>query len=252
MRALSVSRCKNNIELKRCPVLILAGGLGTRLRSVYDDGPKVMAPVAGRPFLWYLLTSLATAGFEQIVLCVGYRHEQIKEWLGDGSRFHLAVNYSRETEPLGTAGALRLAYSRYLSAPRFVAMNGDSLLQADFGAMYEAHIGSKGQATMAAAAVSDTSRYGRVDIDDIGNVKAFREKSGEHVSGYINGGIYVFETAVMDLVPDGRAVSLEKEVLPLLQLKGLLAFQCPGYFIDIGVPEDLARAQTELKELVRK
>ncbi len=233
-------------------MLILAGGLGTRLRSAYEDGPKVMAPVGGRPFLSYLLTSLARAGFEQIVLCVGYRHELIQEWLGDGSSFHLAVKYSLETEPFGTAGALRLAYSRYLSGPRFVAMNGDSLLQADFGAMYEAHMCEKGQATIAVAAVSDTSRYGRVDIDDRGNVRAFREKSGEHVSGYVNGGIYLFEDAVMNHVPDGRAVSLEKEVLPLLQRKGLLAFPCPGYFIDIGIPEDLARAQTELKELVEK
>lgn len=209
-----------------------------------------MAPVDGRPFLWYLLTSLAAAGFEQVVLCVGYRHDQIREWLGDGSRFGLMVSYSHETERLGTAGALRLAHSRYVSAPRFIAMNGDSLLQADFGAMYEAHRSSRGLATMAVAAVSDTSRYGRVDIDGEGNVQRFREKSGEHVSGYVNGGIYLFEDAVMDLVPRDRAVSLEHEVLPLLKPQGLLAFPCPGYFIDIGVPEDFARAQTELKELV--
>ena len=241
-----------NDELRRCPVLILAGGLGTRLRSTYDDGPKVMAPVDGRPFLWYLLTSLAKAGFEQVVLCVGYRHDQIDEWLGDGSGFGLAINYSQETAPLGTAGALRLAYSRYGSAPRFIAMNGDSLLQADFGAMYEAHTRSRGLATMAVVAVSDTSRYGRVDFDDEGNVQHFWEKSGEQVSGYINGGIYLFESAVMGLVPPDGAVSLEREVLPLLRAQGLLAFPCQGYFIDIGVPEDLARAQTELKELIAK
>ncbi len=233
-------------------MLILAGGLGTRLRSAYDDGPKVMAPVGGRPFLWYLLTSLASAGFEQVVLCVGYRHQQIHDWLGDGSQFGMAVRYSRETEPLGTAGALRLAYSRYVSAPRLVAMNGDSWLQADFGALYKAHMLSKGQATIAVAAVRDTSRYGRVEIDDEGNVQAFLEKSGEPIGGYINGGIYLFESTVMSLVPDGHAVSLEKEVLPRLQLRGLKAFPCPGYFIDIGIPEDLARAQTELKELAGK
>lgn len=252
MSALPVSRSANNAELERCPVLILAGGLGTRLRSAYDDGPKVMAPVDGRPFLWYLLTSLAKAGLEQVVLCVGYRHDQIHEWLGDGSGFGLAVSYSYETEQLGTAGALRLAHSRYVSAPRFMAMNGDSLLQADFGAMYEAHMSSKGLATMAVAAVSDTSRYGSVDIDDDGNVQCFREKSGDRVSGYINGGIYLFESAVMDFVPQGRAVSLEREVLPLLKAEGLMAFPCQGYFIDIGVPEDLARAQTELKELIAR
>lgn len=232
--------------------MILAGGLGTRLRPAYDDGPKVMAPVDGRPFLWYLLTLLAAAGFEQVILCVGYRHDEINQWLGDGSRFGLAVSYSHETEPLGTAGALRLAYSSYVSAPRFIAMNGDTLLQVDFTAMYKAHMRSGGLATMAVAAVSDTSRYGSVDIDEEGNVQQFREKSGEHVSGYINGGIYLFEDAVMDLVPPGRAVSLEREVLPLLRPQGLLAFPCEGYFIDIGVPEDLARAQTELKERAAK
>lgn len=219
------------------------------MRSVYDEGPKVMAPVAGLPFLGYLLKSIGLSGFREVVLCVGYLSESIEQWVGDGAGFGLSIFYSQETEPMGTAGALRLAYSRFGSGSRFFAMNGDSFVQLDFQAMYSGHIDAGCLATMALASVADTSRYGTVEVDDAGMVMYFREKGGVHSPGYINGGVYLFEPAVMDLVPPGRAASLERETLPALACRSLRAFQSSGYFIDIGIPEDFARAQSELKGL---
>lgn len=234
-------------DIAGCPVLILAGGFGTRLRSVYDVGPKVLAPVNGRPFLWYILTSLANSGFRRVVLCTGYRSEQIEQWLGDGSHFSLTITYSQEREAMGTAGALRLAHSRYAAGQRFFAMNGDSILQLDLLLMHEFHKRSGAVATVALATVHDTSRYGSVDVDEHGSVRSFREKGAGVSAGYINGGIYLLEPSVMDLVPDERAVSMEREVLPLLVCRGLKAFKSSGLFIDIGIPNDFLRAQNELK-----
>jgi len=232
------------------PVLVLAGGLGTRLRAEFADGPKVLAPVGGRPFLSYLLQQLATSGFRQVTLSVGFRADQVEQWLGNGSTLGLSVSYSFEDKPMGTAGALRLAYERFCAGQRFFAVNGDSILQVPFDAMYNTHLDHKASATIALAEVTDTSRYGRVEVDENGFVRDFREKGGEHAPGLINGGVYLFEPSAVDLVPTGREVSLEREILPVLGSKGLHAFRSPGYFIDIGVPEDLARAQTLLPEWV--
>jgi NDP-sugar pyrophosphorylase family protein len=237
--------------LAECPVVILAGGLGTRLRPGYAGGPKVLAPVDGRPFLSYLLQQLATSGFRQITLCVGYRAEQVEQWLGNGSTLGLVVNYSREEEPMGTAGALRLAYTRFMSGQRVFAMNGDSILQVPFQSMYETHLERRPAGTIALAEVADTSRYGRVEVNENGFVGGFREKIGEQTPGLINGGVYLFEPSIMDLVPAGRPVSLEHEILPMLTSQSLLAFKSGGHFIDIGVPEDLARAQTVLSGWIR-
>ncbi len=252
MGSLTEQMSRMNVgTLAECPVLILAGGLGTRLRPTYADGAKVLAPVRGKPFLLYLLQQLATAGFRQIILCVGYRAEEVEQWLGDGSTLGLVVNYSREDEPMGTAGALRLAYGRFMAGQRVFAMNGDSILQVPFRSMYEAHLKHGPAGTIALAEVADTSRYGTVDVDENGFVSRFREKSGEDRQGVINGGVYLFERSIMDLVPAGRPVSLEREILPIAVSLNLLAFKSCGYFIDIGVPADLVRAQAELPEWVR-
>jgi D-glycero-alpha-D-manno-heptose 1-phosphate guanylyltransferase len=237
-------------ELPACLALVLVGGLGTRLRSVYADGPKALAPIEGKPFLAYLLKLLANAGLSRVVLCVGYRAEQIEQWLGHGKSLGLNVSYSREDEPMGTAGALGLAYSRYARGERILAMNGDSILQLSLAAMWNAHISRGAGATIALAQVPDTSRYGSVEVNENGWVTSFHEKSGEPCPGFINGGVYLFEPSVMDSILDGHRVSLEREVLPAQLSRGLLAFRSAGYFIDIGVPHDLVRAQSELGAVV--
>lgn len=238
-------------QISDCTALLLVGGLGTRLRSAYPEGPKALAPIAGKPFLAYLLESLAAARTKHVVLCVGYRGEQIEGWLRNGEKFGLHISYSREVEPMGTAGALALAYRRYARGERVLAMNGDSILQMSLPAMWEWHKKNVASATIALARLDDTSRYGEVEADSDGWVTSFREKNGRRTQGFINGGVYLFEPTVMEEIVRQSAVSLEREVLPAQIPCGLLAFKTDGYFIDIGVPEDFLRAQAELVLAVR-
>jgi NDP-sugar pyrophosphorylase family protein len=240
-----------NERLSDCTALLLVGGLGTRLRSVYADGPKALAPVAGKPFLAYLLESLANVGIERVVLCVGYRAEQIERWLRDGDEFGLHISYSREEKPMGTAGALGLAYERFALAERVLAINGDSILQMSLPAMWDWHRKNESSATIALARLDDTSRYGQVELNPHGWVTSFHEKNGLQTPGLINGGVYLFEPAVMEEIVRQSAVSLERQVLPAQIARGLLAFKADGYFIDIGVPDDFLRAQSELVAALR-
>lgn len=237
-------------ELLACPVLVLVGGQGTRLRSVYADGPKALAPIGEKPFLAYFLEILGDAGLTRVVLCTGYRAEQIEQWLGDGNGLGVNVSYSREETPMGTAGALGLAYSRYARGERVLAMNGDSVVQLSLAAMWDLHLKERAEATVALTHVIDTSRYGSVDVNQKGWVRSFREKSTERTPGYINGGVYIFEPSVMERVVLENLMSMEREVLPAQVERGLLAFKSQGYFIDIGVPQDLVRAQSELAAVV--
>ncbi len=232
------------------PAFVLVGGFGTRLNPVFNSGPKAMAPVSGKPFLYYLLRTLQHAGFRRVVLCVSYKHEQIQRWAGTGSELGLAIEYSVETQPLGTGGALRLAIECCRGTGTLVAMNGDSLVQLDFLEMLHTHIAHGAAATVGLAHVDDTARYGRVDIDELGWIRAFVEKSGESVPGLINSGVYVFDSEIFAEIPAGCVVSLERQVLPgLISRRRLCSFSTHGQFIDIGVPEEFARAQTEIKEI---
>jgi len=254
-----ISEARENNGLSQCPALILVGGLGTRLRPVYAEGPKALAPIQGKPFLAYLLKMLADHGLSRVVLCLGHGARQIEQGLADRSlagqsladqSFCLDVRCSYEDEPLGTAGALGLAYSRYARGERVLAMNGDSILRLSLAAMWELHARRAAEATIALAHVPDTSRYGSIEVNEQGWVTSFSEKSTEREPGFINGGVYLFEPSVMDRVVKDRSVSLEREALPAQLTRGLLAFKSDGYFIDIGVPQDLARAQSELGAVV--
>ena len=238
-------------QLSDCRALVLVGGLGTRLRSVYAEGPKALAPVAGKPFLAYLLQALAAGGIERVVMCLGYRGEQIEQWLQEGNNFGLHVSYSREEEPMGTAGALGLAYLRFARGERVLAMNGDSIVKMSLPAMWDLHRRNSAMTTIALVRLDDTSRYGRVEVNEGEWVTSFREKNGERSAGFINGGVYLLEPSVMEEIVAKRAVSIEREVLPAQISRGLLAFKTDGYFIDIGVPGDFFRAQAELGAAAR-
>ncbi|HWR36301.1 MAG TPA: nucleotidyltransferase family protein [Clostridia bacterium] len=234
------------------PAVILAGGLGTRLRSVYHSGPKSMAPVGGRPFLEYLLMQLKNCGVREVILCVGFKRSYIQRWAGKGRRWGLDLHYSVEGEPKGTAGALSLAADK-IGKRSFLLLNGDSIVDCDIATMVSAHRQRRALVTMALPAVSHSGRYGSVRLDNDGCVRAFVEKQARGdadvtQSSLINGGVYVFEPEVLDLIPQGRQVSLEKEILPSLVGDRFLGFKTTGYFIDIGVPEDFTRAQSELRE----
>ncbi|HXZ40401.1 MAG TPA: nucleotidyltransferase family protein [Terriglobales bacterium] len=232
------------------PAMILAGGLGTRLRAVFDAGPKSMAPVGGRPFLEYLLLQISRAGFRQVLLCVGYGRTQVERWAGDGKKWGLHIHYSAESTPLGTAGAIKLA-AKLIDDEAFLVLNGDSFLAVDLRELVQEHLRCEAWATVALAKVPDSTRYGTVVLNPEGRIAAFLEKNAARgndpcCSYLVNGGIYVFNKGVLNDVPERRAVSLEEEVFPQLVSKGVKGFVSDGYFIDIGLPDDFQRAQTEL------
>jgi len=221
--------------------IVLAGGLGTRLRGVVADLPKAMAPVNGRPFLAYLLDPLIAAGFDAAILAVGYMSEKIQGHFGDhyGS---LPLRYSVETEPLGTGGAIKLAMAHADASTVFV-VNGDTYLELDYGAMLAEHRRAGSCLTIAVQTVSEAGRYGALDID-AGHIRGFLEK-GRSGPGSINAGVYLLLRELLDRYPLPPAFSFETDLLmPHVKEIAPLAFQTQGIFIDIGVPKDYARAQT--------
>jgi len=236
--------------MSEVPSLILAGGLGTRLRPAFDGGPKSIAPIAGRSFLDYLLLQIRRAGFHKVLLCVGYGATQIEDFVGDGRKWGLNVRYSAELEPLGTAGAVKRAAS-FIDTQHFLVFNGDSFLAIDLRQMLEEHCRSGALATLALAKVQDGTRFGNVVIGANGFIEQFAEKRG-HQEGdlsslrVVNGGVYVFSRHVLDLIPEHAPVSLEHDIFPKLLSEGIRGFLTDGYFIDIGLPEDYQRAQAEL------
>lgn len=228
--------------LKGIEVAILAGGLGTRLRSVVADRPKPMAEVAGRPFLGHLLDQVAAAGAESVVLCTGHLADQVEAALGD-RQGPLRLSYSVESEPLGTGGALSQAL-RLTSGPELLVLNGDSFLDVDLAALVAVHRAQGAEATLALAQVPEVAAYGQVARDAEGRVVAFEEKGGATGPGWINGGVYLLKRPVLSWIPVGRPVSLEREVLPWwLARRSVFGLEAPGKFLDIGTPERYAQAE---------
>jgi NDP-sugar pyrophosphorylase family protein len=220
--------------------LVLAGGAGTRLRSALPGLPKPLAPVFGRPFVSRVLDRLRSAGVPRAVLCTGHLGGAVREALGDSWR-GMALDYSREEEPLGTGGALRLGAGR-TSTARLLATNGDSWCDADLDAFLDAHLRSGMPASILLAEVPDASRYGRVAVSRSGAVTGFEEK-GSGGPGWINAGVYLIERGLLDRVPEGRFVSLERELFPLWIAGGLHGFRGGGRFIDIGTEASYGEAE---------
>lgn len=228
--------------------LILAGGFGTRLRGIIEDKPKSMAPVANRPFLVYLTLQLKEQGLTDIVLCIGYRGEQIEKYFDDGSRWGVHIAYSQEKEPLGTGGAMNLAEG-LIRGENFLVMNGDSFLDVDLNGLVEFHLEREALATMALVEVKDPARYGTVEINERGEIESFGEKGKSSRSKLVNGGVYVLNREIFEYIPEGK-VSLEKEVFPKLVGKGFCGVPVKGFFVDIGVPEDYKRLQENSRPLL--
>lgn len=199
-----------------------------------------MAPVAGRPFLAYVLDCLIEAGFERAVLAVAYRHEVIRAHFGDHYR-GLPLSYSIETTPLGTGGAIRLA-AQQIDANPFFVVNGDTYVELDYRAMLAAHQDARARLTIGVYQVSDVARYGALELHD-SIVRGFFEK-GSTGPGIINAGTYLLTASLLDYIPLGRPFSFEQQLLvPRVKQIHPLAFRAHGFFIDIGVPEDYEHAQ---------
>jgi len=230
---------------------ILAGGLGARLRSVVSDSPKPMAVVGGKPFLVYLLEWLRKQGIHEVVLCVGYRWQDIHAVLGDGASLNMRLQYSVENAPLGTGGALKNA--QIFLQDTFLALNGDSFVDIDLKKLVEFHRRKESIATLALTHVTDTGAYGAVDLNDQGKIRNFTEKQGPGApAGWVNAGVYVLEPDVLSLIPGGKPVSLEQDVFPELVKRNypIYGFCVKGYFIDIGTPEAYFQSQSELERKI--
>lgn len=227
--------------------LVLAGGQGTRLRPLTLTTPKPVLPLAGRPFLAFMLDWLRGHGVTEAVLSCGFMSDGVRDVLGDiyeGMR----LRYVIESEPLGTAGPVRLALDQGVLAERLLVLNGDVLTDMDLTAELAQHERTGARATLALIAVEDTASYGVVPTGSDGMVEAFLEKSeGPAPTNRINAGAYVIEREVIETaVPTGRAVSFEREVFPHLVENGLYGWAAEGYWMDIGTPERYLEATYDL------
>jgi len=234
--------------VNRLPVIILCGGLGTRLRSVVRDVPKVLAEINGRPFLAHVLERIRRQGFDHVYLSTGYLSRQIDDFVRQRPRDGLQIRCVLEDKPLGTAGALRYVWrAADLPAP-LVVLNGDTFFSGDLSKIIDVHGTAQAAITLAAVQVPSADRYGIVRFEaDTGEVNAFEEKGAGSGPAWINAGAYVVEDEVLQLIPEGH-VSLEREILPAWVGRGLHVCPFPDSgFVDIGIPEDYTRAQHLLK-----
>jgi len=222
-------------NLAEITAVILAGGLGTRLRPVVSDRPKVLAVIRGRPFMMYLVDQLVSAGIRAVVLCTGYQGELVKASLGPAYRT-LELIYSQETSPLGTGGALRKAVSLFQSDPVLV-LNGDSFCDLDLPGFLKWHEVHEARATLALVQMPETQRYGRVDLGPDGRVVRFNEKGAESGAGLINAGVYLLTRPLLQAIPKEGPVSLERDLFPAWIGRGLYGYPGKGRFLDIGTPE---------------
>ncbi len=227
---------------------LLVGGMGTRLRSVVSSTPKPLASVGDRPFLELLVRQLHHQGIRQLVLCTGYLAHEIENVLGDGRPLGVKIEYSKETIPLGTAGAVKLAKTLLSDVSDFLVMNGDSFMEIDFRELIHFHRESGGIASMAVLRMKNKMRYGTVQLTSGGRVSGFVEKSDGDSASFVNVGIYVFDRRIFEYLPEGPA-SLERDIFPKLLVHGVYALEQQGVFIDIGTPEDYARAQNLFDQL---
>ena len=232
--------------------VILAGGLGTRLRKKIDDKPKSMASVSGRPFLEYQIEQLKRYDIKEVVFCVGYLGEQIKDFLSNGAEFGVKVEYATEKELLGTGGALKNA-QKYLEDSTFLVLNGDSYLDINLLDFIQYHKEKEAQGTIALTKVDVSEQYGLVEIDKENRIRGFFEKAkGDKFGMIINAGIYLFEPDLLNYIPEQKKISLEKEFFPHLLRENiaLFGYLSSGYFIDIGSSQKYDQAQRELKRII--
>jgi D-glycero-alpha-D-manno-heptose 1-phosphate guanylyltransferase len=232
--------------------VILAGGLGTRLRGVVPDLPKPMAPVAGHPFLSYQLDYWIAQGIERFVLSVGYRHEAIVGHFGASYR-GVPLEYALEQTPLGTGGGLLLALQRPgLQGEPFLLLNGDTYFEAQLPALREFHERKRSQWTFCLFRCTEAQRYMGMEMDDASRITALKSATGRP-GGLANGGVYLVDPDVLRAGPwsPGDRLSLEDDLMPAAFGAGrrFYGLECAGAFIDIGIPEDYRRAASLLPGL---
>lgn len=225
---------------KNIPVLILAGGLGTRLERTLPNLPKSLAPIKSKPFLYRLLHQIDDAGFKKVILCTGYLGELVQEEFGNSFR-GLSLVYSREKQPLGTAGALRLAVP-LIKSDLCLVMNGDSYINIDLNDYLQWHLSRRFKGSIVLKRMQKPIRYGSVELDNRGIIKSFCEKSEAKGPRWINAGVYLFSRNLLKSLPRDQSLSLERQVIPFWLKHKLGGYCSNARFIDIGTPESLKQA----------
>jgi mannose-1-phosphate guanylyltransferase len=216
--------------------VILVGGEGTRLRPLTSTVPKPVVPLVDRPFISFMLEWLCGHGIDDVIMSCGFLATSVRNVLGDGSSYGIRLRFVEEPDPRGTAGALK--YAESILDERFLMLNGDVLTDIDLTAQIAQHARTGATATLALVPVEDPSAYGLVHLEDDRSVRDFVEKpSSDRIdTKLISAGAYVLERKVLDLVPPGRNVSIEREVWPQLIGEGLYGFPSDSYWLDIGTP----------------
>lgn len=227
--------------------IVLAGGLGTRLKGVIKDIPKPMAPINDIPFLQYLFNYLIKQGVERVVLAVGYRYEVIEDFFGSKYK-SLELVYAIEYEPMGTGGGIANALQKTLNTTCFL-LNGDTFFNVSLKDLYKKHESSKAQLTLSLKEMENFDRYGTVALDNNDRITLFNEKQPV-TKGLINGGVYVITKSLFDDFKNTPKFSFEKDIMEAkVDQINMQAYISDGYFIDIGIPEDYKKAGVELPAL---
>lgn len=237
------------MSLRGIDILILAGGLGTRLRGVLGDTPKVLAAIDGRPYLDWALDWLKQQGAGHVVLSLGHLAGAVATWAGARPHAGLDLQWRVEPSPMGTAGAVR--YCRdLLTSHQVLVMNGDSFIAADLSAFAAAHAASGAEAMLLCVHVPDAARYGVIDTDGAGRITAFREKDATRPGGgLVSAGVYMLSQAFLDRLMAMPGPSIEHDIFARLPPGTLAAHVIEGAFIDIGTPESLAEAATVFRRI---
>lgn len=251
--------------------IIIAGGFGTRFRPLTYTRPKPLMPILNRPLLEYQVGLLQSHGVHEIVFATNYMADAIEKHFGDGSRFGVKMRYAQEDQPLGTAGAIRNAANSLWRQETVVVFNGDIVTDFDLSAIIERHRQCASRATITLKAVPSPNPYGVIDLDPEGRVLAWREPTEEQKKAlagnpnvaqtgwdYINAGFYVLEPEVIESIPEGRMVSIEREIYPRMieQGEGLYGAPAEGYWVDVAGPthywsvtSDLLRGRANVRLL---
>ena len=227
--------------------IILAGGLGTRLRSAVPDLPKCMAPVAGKPFLWYVIDYLQKQGVEKFIFSLGYKHEVIEAYVNAQCSM-LPIQYSIEKEPLGTGGAIKLACTK-LTEQTALVLNGDTMFKVELNKLVSFHNNCEAHCTLSLKPMKNFDRYGVVELNKDYSIHSFKEKQF-YESGLINGGVYALhaEKFLAEELP--QKFSFEKDYLEkFYNQRKMYGVVQDAYFIDIGIPEDYEKANTEFANM---
>lgn len=229
------------VDIQDIDAVILAGGLGKRLRKAVSDRPKVMAEINGKPFLYYVLDQLSEIDIKRVVISTGYMADKIEEIIGFSYK-GLKVDYSWEENPLGTGGALKLA-GQSISTKYCLVMNGDSYTEFDATTFYLAHKQKNANITLVVKTLDETERFGVVCKNENNEIIDFMEKGSNKRAGFINTGVYLMKTSALQKIPDKAPCSLEYDFFPAMIGKNIYGYEAEGRFIDIGTPESYSQAE---------